>query len=81
MLELAPRWRKKSVQNIAGEGFAHKILKKWALETPNAVPGGVARSFSEMIWRRSILQPFYGVGARSDVTQDLDGLWKRRWGP
>jgi hypothetical protein len=37
------------------------------------VPAGVARSCSEMIWRRSILLLVYGVGARSDVTE---GVWK-----
>jgi hypothetical protein len=37
------------------------------------VPAGVARSFSRMIWRRSILLLVYGVGARSDVTE---GVWK-----
>ena len=39
----------------------------------NFVPAGVARSFSEMIWGKSILLLVYGVGARSDVTV---GVWK-----
>jgi hypothetical protein len=38
----------------------------------NFVPAGVARGFSEMILRRSILLLVYGVGARSDVTE---GVW------
>ena len=36
------------------------------------VPAGVAKSFSEMIWERSILLLVYEVGARSDVTE---GVW------
>jgi len=39
----------------------------------NLVPAGVARSFSEMIWRGSILLLVYRVGARSDVTV---GVWR-----
>jgi hypothetical protein len=39
----------------------------------NFVPAGVAKSFSKMIWRRSILLLVYGVGARSDVTE---GVWR-----